>query len=279
MAITFAGKIMAKRTKRLLPWFAVVAVLASYGLTQQNNAAPSAGSVTTQPGEITVYFSPAGGCTDAIVSALGQAKQTVLVQAYSFTSAPIAKALLDASKRNVTVKVILDKSQRTQNYSEADFLAHAGIPVWIDDRHAIAHNKIMILDGEMVITGSFNFSKAAEEHNAENLLVIRSPELAQKYVANWKEHLGHSVVYDANKAKAATQPTDSAAPPAVAPPSPVDTAAPKSTGDDVVVYATRTGAKYHTAGCRFLAKSSISMTLKEAKAKGLTPCSVCKPPQ
>ena len=85
--------------------------------------------------DIAVYFSPHGGCTDAVVNALGQAKETVLVQAYSFTSAPIAKAVVDAHKRGVKVQVILDKSQRTERYSSADFLAHTGVPVRIDEPH------------------------------------------------------------------------------------------------------------------------------------------------
>lgn len=93
-------------------------------------------------------------------------------RAYSLTRAPIAKALVDARKRGVRVQVILDKSQRREKYTEADFLLHAGVPTFIDDRHAIAHNKIMIVDGATIVTGSFNFTKAAEEGNAENLLVI-----------------------------------------------------------------------------------------------------------
>ena len=76
------------------------------------------------------------------------------------------------------------------------FLFNLGIPVRIDAKHAIAHNKIMVIDGETVITGSFNFTKAAEEHNAENLLVIRDAELVEKYVANWKAHAEHSEPYE-----------------------------------------------------------------------------------
>ena len=104
-----------------------------------------------------VYFSPHGGSTDAIIRELNNAKNTVLVQAYSFTSAPIAKALLNAHKRRVRVEVILDKSKRTQNYSPATFLYNQGIPVKIDSQHAIAHNKVMIIDGDTVITRSFEF--------------------------------------------------------------------------------------------------------------------------
>ena len=94
--------------------------------------------------DIQVFFSPKGGCTEAVVENVGKAKSTVLVQAYSFTSAPIAKALVDASKRGVKVQVILDKSNRTEKYSGADFLLHEGVPTWSDDKHAIAHNKIMV---------------------------------------------------------------------------------------------------------------------------------------
>jgi phospholipase D-like protein len=108
------------------------------------------------------------------------------IQAYSFTSAPIAKALVDTHKRGVRVEVVLDKSQRTEKYSSADFVAHAGIPTLIDAQHKIAHNKIMVIDGAVVITGSCIFTKSAEHDNAENLLVIRSRELAVQYTRNWE---------------------------------------------------------------------------------------------
>jgi phosphatidylserine/phosphatidylglycerophosphate/cardiolipin synthase-like enzyme len=139
-----------------------------------------------------VFFSPHGGCTAAVVKNIDSAKSNILVQAYTFTSAPIAKALVDAHKRGVKVFVILDKSQRTQKYSSADFLRHAGIPTYIDSKHAIAHNKVMVIDGAKVLTGSFNFTKAAENENAENLLVISDRKLAAKYSANWTTHLHHS---------------------------------------------------------------------------------------
>ena len=152
-------------------------------------------AVSIHAADIQVFFSPIGGCTKAVVENLKKATNTVLVQAYSFTSAPIAKALVDAEKRGVKVQVILDKSQRTEKYSSADFVQHAGIPTYIDAKHAIAHNKIMIIDGKTVLTGSFNFTKAAEENNAENLLVIQDLALATKYTANWQAHLQHSEPY------------------------------------------------------------------------------------
>lgn len=147
-------------------------------------------------GDINVYFSPSGGCTRAIVSSLNASSNSVLVQAYSFTSAPIASALIEAEKRGVNARVILDKSQTSARGSRAGSVAAAGIPVFIDSRHNIAHNKIMVIDGSTVITGSFNFTSDAEYHNAENLLVIHDSDLAKTYTTNWMEHLNHSKKLD-----------------------------------------------------------------------------------
>jgi phosphatidylserine/phosphatidylglycerophosphate/cardiolipin synthase-like enzyme len=143
-----------------------------------------------------VYFSPHGGCTDAIIKEIDGAKTEILVQAYSFTSAPITKALLDAYKRGVKVEAVLDKSQQQkEKYTSATFLADSGISTYIDDKHA--HNNIIIIDRITVITGSFNFTKAAEEKNAENLLMITSADMAKLYLENWMEHKEHSEVYQA----------------------------------------------------------------------------------
>ena len=149
--------------------------------------------------EVRVYFSPNGGCTEQIVKELGLAKRTILLQAYSFTSKDIAAALVAAKKRGVDVQAILDKSASKQTYSEADFLSHANVKTLIDPKHAIAHNKVMVVDGEITITGSFNFTKAAEERNAENLLIIRDKSIAEKYTGNWREHEKHSEAYDGHK--------------------------------------------------------------------------------
>jgi phosphatidylserine/phosphatidylglycerophosphate/cardiolipin synthase-like enzyme len=153
---------------------------------------PARGAGAVSANAWQVYFSPDGGCTDAIVSALDGAKSTVRVQAYSFTSARIAKALVAAARRGVDVQVILDKSQRGERYSSADFLANAGVPLLIDAAHAIAHDKVMVIDAETVITGSFNFTGAAETRNSENVLILKSVEIAQRYGANWEVHRQHA---------------------------------------------------------------------------------------
>jgi phosphatidylserine/phosphatidylglycerophosphate/cardiolipin synthase-like enzyme len=145
--------------------------------------------------EIKACFSPRGGCTAEIVNNIEKAERTILVQAYSFTSVPIAQALVKAHDRGVKVQIILDDSQQSEKYTSATFCSHAGIPTYIDPKHGIAHNKIIIIDGATVITGSFNFSKAAEELNAENLVVIKNANIADQYTKNWDHHFTHAVEY------------------------------------------------------------------------------------
>ncbi|OWK35477.1 phospholipase D family protein [Fimbriiglobus ruber] len=136
---------------------------------------------------ITVAFSPHAGATEAVVQVISEAKQSVHVAAYGFTSRPIAEALVQAHQRGVDVEVVLDKSNASARYSEAGEIAAAGIPVGIDYRYAIMHDKFVIVDGVTVETGAFNFTAAAEEHNAENLLVLRDdPQVAGAYETNWE---------------------------------------------------------------------------------------------
>ena len=147
-------------------------------------------------GTVEVAFSPNGGGAGIIIKAVGEAKKSIRVQAYSFTNADIAKALVEAKKRGVEVRIVLDKSQETEKYSSATFFANAGLPVRIDDDFAIAHSKVMIIDEENVITGSFNFTKAAEEKNGENVLVLRgNKELAAAYLQNWQWRWDASETY------------------------------------------------------------------------------------
>lgn len=146
---------------------------------------------------VQVYFSPMGGCTDAIVYHIGRAKKSVLVAAYTITSTPIAKAINDAHKRGVEVKVCLDPSQATVKYSSATYLHNAGIEVWIDRAHGLQHNKYIVIDGSVVITGSFNFSQAAEERNAENLLVIKGKkDIVDAYAGNFASLLDRAKRYE-----------------------------------------------------------------------------------
>ncbi len=156
------------------------------------------------PLSLAVHYSPKGGCTEAVVRELQKARHEILVQAYSFTSKPIAQALVDAKARGVHVEIILDHSNEQGTYSELTDLLGKGITPLIDSHHAIAHNKIMIVDGRTLITGSFNFTHQAESENAENLLVIKGhPELVRAYRQNFMDHKAHSQPPQASGKKAA----------------------------------------------------------------------------
>ncbi|PWU07778.1 MAG: phospholipase D family protein [Verrucomicrobia bacterium] len=167
-----------------------IAVVPVFSRDQSNNAQTLPSSSISER-KIDVYFSPNGGGEQAIVKELSQAKKSVLVLAYSFTSAPIAQALGQAKDRGLDVQVILDKSQKRARYSVINYLQSHGISVFIDIPHAIAHNKVMIIDGQDVITGSYNFTSSAEKRNAENLLIIRNDsQIATVYTREW-HHLNN----------------------------------------------------------------------------------------
>ena len=162
--------------------------------------------------EPVVCFTPGQDCTGIIVEEISGAQQSILVQAYSFTSVPILAALKAAHARGVDVEVIVDKtsarvSKSGSRYSAATYLANAGIRVWVDVKPAIAHNKVMVIDGATIITGSFNFTAAAQKSNAENLLVLKDPLLAGEYRANWERRRAVSMPY-AGALPSAAEPTE-----------------------------------------------------------------------
>lgn len=148
--------------------------------------------------KVVVAFSPDGGGELIIVNAINGASKQILVQAYGFTDKAILSALSHAKARGVDVRVILDKSNDRSNsnesrYSGATYMINAGVPVWIDFEPAIAHNKVMVIDGQEVITGSFNFTTSAQKRNAENVLILDGvPELARVYAKDWVWRLSKS---------------------------------------------------------------------------------------
>jgi len=155
-------------------------------------AAPTA-VVHLRDATATVAFSPRGQGQNLVVKAISAAKAQVLVQAYGFSNTAILKALVDAKYRGVDVRVILDRSNDKGRYSGATYMSNAGIPVWIDYKPAIAHNKVIVIDSRDVITGSFNFTEAAQEHNAENVLFLQDVvDLAAVYAKDWQWRLSAS---------------------------------------------------------------------------------------
>lgn len=144
-------------------------------------------------------FVPDGAsCEKLIIEEINklQAGEHLLIQAYSFTNSKIAEAVRSAYKRGVSVKVIVDKSQRTEKYTSATFLRNSGIEVVVDNNPAIAHNKVMVFGNRGVFTGSFNFTRWAEDHNAENGIVISGDRaLVASFTDNWSKRYRASSAY------------------------------------------------------------------------------------
>lgn len=148
-------------------------------------------SVPVCIGRATVRFSPSGGVETHLIKMIDEARQTIYMLAYSFTSEPIAKALIKAHARGVYIEVILDAKSIHNRQNKAKLLESAGINVWIDSSHPIAHNKTILIDDRLICTGSYNFSNAAEL-NAENSLTLDCPDLFARYMADYREHREHS---------------------------------------------------------------------------------------
>ena len=131
-------------------------------------------------------FSPKGASLQVILGGIAGAKESILVAAYSFTSKPVSEALLAAHKRGVKVAVLADQKGNSK-YTAVNFLANHKIPVRLNGRYAIMHHKFMVIDGTTIQLGSFNYSAAAVDKNAENVLLLKDvPGIAAQYTAEWK---------------------------------------------------------------------------------------------
>jgi len=135
-----------------------------------------------------IGFSPKGQALSVILNGIEQAEKSIQVAAYSFTSKPISTALLEAHRRGVDVRVVADAKANSGQYSAVTFLANQGVPTRVNNRYAIFHHKFMVIDGRHLETGSFNFSAAAADKNAENVLLLRDvPEIAGMYTREWEK--------------------------------------------------------------------------------------------
>ncbi len=181
----------ARRRSRLLKCFFLLFIISITG----SGSVAAAELVLRGNTSIRVHFSPGGGAISGIVQTIDGARSEILIQAHSLLSPSITRSLLEARKRGVKVSVILDKSERQEGLTPAVQLVHAGVPVFLDGKHASANDRVIVIDGRTVITGSLNFTTVSDEMNGENLLIIGSPELAREYVENWKSHRSHSVPY------------------------------------------------------------------------------------
>lgn len=169
-----------------------LSAIADYITTPSVQSKPFAAGATH-----TLCFVPDGAsCEAMLIDAIRNTRSNLLIQAYSFTSPTIAEALVQAHKRGVDVRVIVDRSQEGEKYTSATFLKHAGIVVGVDYTPAIAHNKVMIFDQQAVFTGSFNFTRSAQQRNTENGIIIRGDAfIVKSYTDNWTARFNKSKAY------------------------------------------------------------------------------------
>lgn len=167
---------------RWLPWVLALLVL------------PAQAVELPAQGRIEVLFTPWDDAEGALLREIGQARQSIRVQAFLITSRNITRTLIAARERGIAVHVLADREMvaRGENSRVPD-LHSAGIDVRLETRYGSAHNKILLIDVEgnhpVVITGSYNFTFSAQARNAENVLILRdSPALARAYLANWLRH-------------------------------------------------------------------------------------------
>lgn len=139
---------------------------------------------------ISVCFTPGDNCRKKVIDEISSAKSYLQVQAYQLTDPDVINAIIQDKSRGVDVFVILDKTQYSKSKElSGNLLAKAGIPVFIDRKVVIAHNKVILIDQKEVITGSYNFSLAAQNKNAENLLIIDNRQIEKLYEDNFKKRL------------------------------------------------------------------------------------------
>ncbi len=136
--------------------------------------------VKVDGGSIRTYFSPKGGTKQAILETIGRAQKSIRFAAFSVTDQDIQKMLIRKAREGVIVEGIFDGCMISQ-YSVYQDLLTKNIPVMIDGNQALMHSKTFIIDRQVVITGSYNFSKSGEERNNENTLIITSAKVAGFY--------------------------------------------------------------------------------------------------
>ncbi len=133
-----------------------------------------------QPDSTQVFFSPEDNCDLKVIQLIDSANESIDIAVYSFTLDSIGDAVIRAKKRGVKVRVVTEKQQVSQ-YSEYWKLLNEGIEVFNDSNSAFMHDKFAVIDGKIVLTGSYNWSRQATERNNENLIIIYSEEIASEY--------------------------------------------------------------------------------------------------
>jgi len=131
--------------------------------------------------DIKVLFSPRDECGKEILDRLNAAEKSIELAMYMLTSRELSNALTLAARRGVTVRVFLDGENAEECYSKADFLKKNGVLVKLEKGEGLMHNKFCVIDEEVVITGSYNWTASADLKNDENVIIITSDKTANIY--------------------------------------------------------------------------------------------------
>lgn len=136
---------------------------------------------------VEVYFSPDDGVAAQILEEIQAANASIHFLAYSYTRDDFAEAMLARAQRGVRVRGVFDESQYRSNVGgEFDNLLAAGLDVRLEGFSGLLHDKVIVVDQQVVITGSYNFSASAERNNDENIVIIRDPAIAAQYIQHFE---------------------------------------------------------------------------------------------
>jgi phospholipase D len=165
-------------------------VLTLVSIASLGVALPAAAQST---GAVSVCFAPEQDCAAFAVRAIDDAHREILVHAYGLTTgAGIVEALVRAKGRGVDVAAIVDRRTPGMRHSGVDALLAAGVPVWIDKGVPRAHEKAIIIDGERVLAGSYNWTSSAAD-NSEDLALFAAPAIAELYMMHWLDRLAEAM--------------------------------------------------------------------------------------
>ncbi|WP_367680181.1 phospholipase D family protein [Candidatus Fukatsuia anoeciicola] len=150
-------------------------------------------SVDTQ--DVEVGFSPGRVAKDIVLMAIKEAKTSIDIAIYSFTSKQIALALIKAQQKGINIRVVVDNKSNSRKYTAVTYLTNHCVPVKFNNKYIIMHNKFMIIDSHSIETGSFNYTKNAASHNAENVIYLRNrPDITKKYTQEFNR-LWNEAIY------------------------------------------------------------------------------------
>lgn len=193
---------MARKNRKLLPLLSfkipknfmlsatfIIGIALGYGAGEWTTFSSSSNKI--EPSSVRACFTPGSNCEGQIIYLISNAQSEILVQAYGFTSENLSRALLAAHNRGVLVKILYDNNAAKQSSSKIPQMQSLGIKSIPDRVKGIAHNKVMVIDKEIVITGSYNWSNAAKNKNSENIIIISNPEMADLYIKNWLTRSGN----------------------------------------------------------------------------------------